>query len=547
MKTFNLRLAASIGCATLSIATAFAQNPTGNAGNGVSILTFHGDNARLGWNNRETILRPDTVTPTNFGKLWEAPLDDLVHGSPLYVWGLDIGGKRQDVVFAATNRNSVYALSATNGKILWASKEISPPLTDGQYGGGWRPDEKHGILSTPVIDAKAGAIYVCLARAAGLKQIYQVWGLNIRTGKTLPGWPVTLNGSYHGAHFRPGQLIQRGALLLQNDWVYVPFGGRGDIPPWRGWVMGVNTKNPSSQQRVFCTSTTTDGAGIWSAGGVSAAPNGDLFIITGNGDYDFPKGDNLAQSVVRLQADKTGLNFSRQSKDFYTPANHLFLDEQDEDLGGATGIILPDQPGTSTPHLLFTGGKDGCAYLLNRDNLGGIGGELLKKRYFCDPNATYHEGIRATPAYFDAGAQGRFLFVTGDNPGPDGNLGMVALRIAPETPGGPMRFSRVWTLPRQLIRPSSPVVTSNGSRHGLVWVVEPQSPDNPDISILHVYDALTGKETFHSEANGANDRLVGGRIFTSVTVANGRAFVGARGVFCYGPGAKTTKTANAKP
>lgn len=510
-----------------------SARPEATGQSAVSITTFHGENSRLGWNARETRLTPANVVPATFGRRWHTALDDVVHGSPLLVADLEVKGKRQDVVFAATNGNSVYALSAADGSILWESKALAPPLTDSQFGWG-RGKDPHGILSTPVIDLKTGTLYVCMPRARGLRQVFQSFALDIRTGKTRPGWPVTLDGEYRGARFTPGQLMQRGALALHEGWLYIPFGGRGDIPPWRGWVIGINTKNPKEKTRAFCASTSTDGAGIWSAGGVSIAPNGEFFVITGNGDYDFPQGNNLAQTVIRLRADSKGFGFSRQSKDFYTPENHLFLDEQDEDLGGASALVLPEQPGTSTPRLIFTGGKDGLAYLLNRDNLGGVGGEVQKFRYFCDPKATYHEGIRSTCAYFDAGAAGRFLYVPGDNPGPDNNLGMVALKLEPDTPGGPMRFHKVWTLPRQLGRPSSPIVTSDGTKNGLVWLVEPEYKDGGGVSVVRVYDALTGTETYNSETNSAQDRMEGGRNFTSITVANGRAYVGAQGVFCYG-------------
>jgi hypothetical protein len=90
------------------------------------------------------------------------------------------------------------------------------------------------------------------------------------------------------------------------------------------------------------------------------------------------------------------------------------------------------------------------------------------------------------------------------------------------------------------------VVSSAGPKNGLIWVVEPTAPDNPRASILHVYDALTGAETYSSETNGAADQLDGGRNFTSVTVANGRAFVGAAGVFCYGLGEKTARAQTGK-
>lgn len=510
--------------------------PGGAPTAGVPILTYHGDNARLGWNAHETALTPERVASPAFGKLWDNPLDGFVNGSPLYVPKLTgvrgIDGA-MDVVFAATVSNSIFALNAADGKVLWEARNLSPTLTAGQFNGSWNSPEKHGILSTPVIDRERGAIYVCIPKVKGLRQVYQAWGVDLRTGSVLPGWPVTLDVTYKGTRFHAGQVMQRGALTIHEGWLYVCFGGRGDVPPWRGWLIGIDTKKPTAPQRGFCTSPVSDGAGVWSAGGVSVAPGGELFAVTGNGDFDIDRGgDNLAQTVLRLRAERGGLRFSRTARDYYTPSNYKFLDEQDEDMGGATALVLPDLPGCATPRLLFTGGKDGCAYLLNRDRLGGLGGQLQRTRLFSEEKATYHEGIRATAAYFDSGKE-RFLYVPGDQPGPEGNLGLTALRLVAPGADKPARFERVWTLKTMLRRPTAPFVTSDGPRGGVVWLVEPTGDDDEAPSALRAYDALTGKALYNSDRT-VGDKLVGGRKFVGPSAADGRVLIGARGVFCYG-------------
>jgi hypothetical protein len=269
--------------------------------------------------------------------------------------------------------------------------------------------------------------------------------------------------------------------------------------------------------------------------------------VTGNGDFDlFRGGQNLGQTVLRLRPRGQELQFTRQRTDYYTPPNYKHLDDQDEDMGGATAIVLPDQPGTRTPRLLFTGGKDGLAYLLNRDNLGGIGGELQKQRFYGDPKAIYHEGIRATPAYFDAGSKGRFLFLAGDETGPQGQNGLMALRLTTNGANGPARVQQVWTITQKqrLERPTSPVVTSQGSRNGIVWTVETRDEPNP---VLRAYDALSGRELYHSDMGPETERLIGARRFISPTVVNGRVFIGARGVFAYGLVKRTAAVPVATP
>src|SRR5438270_5662963 len=59
---------------------------------GVDVLTFHGDRARLGWNRKERLLTPASVSSGAFGKLWERPLDGQIYGAPLYLSGFRIGG-----------------------------------------------------------------------------------------------------------------------------------------------------------------------------------------------------------------------------------------------------------------------------------------------------------------------------------------------------------------------------------------------------------------------------------------------------------------------
>src|SRR5262245_17503998 len=129
-------------------------------GRGVNILTFHGDAVRLGWNARETALTPARVNPGQFGKLWETRLDGQVYGSPLHVSRLRIDGERRDVVFAATENNSVYALDAADGKILWGPKTLAPALTEAQFNDCTNIRPLHGITSTPAIDLDRKTIYV---------------------------------------------------------------------------------------------------------------------------------------------------------------------------------------------------------------------------------------------------------------------------------------------------------------------------------------------------------------------------------------------------
>src|ERR1700741_2092022 len=78
----------------------------------VSVLTQHNDNARTGQNPNETTLNTSNVNQTSFGKLFWRTVDGFIYAQPLYVPGLAIQGATHNVVYVATEHNSLYAFDA---------------------------------------------------------------------------------------------------------------------------------------------------------------------------------------------------------------------------------------------------------------------------------------------------------------------------------------------------------------------------------------------------------------------------------------------------
>ena len=74
------------------------------------------------------------------------------------------------------------------------------------------------------------------------------------------------------------------------------------------------------------------------------------------------------EAVIRLQP---GPVFSGSTTDFWAPTNWMTLDASDADLGGS-GPLIVDVPGATPSTLVVALGKDGRAYVLNRNNLGGV-------------------------------------------------------------------------------------------------------------------------------------------------------------------------------
>ena len=151
-----------------------------------------------------------------------------------------------------------------------------------------------------------------------------------------------------------------------NGIVYVPFSGYLGTATHITWLgrrrAGIN--NPSN---VMAWATTAIGGGIWGHSGV-ASDGIHMFVITGN---TFNTGGNWmgGEAIIRLQA---GPIFSGQPSDYWAPTNWFSLDQGDTDLGGVSAMLI-NVPGANPSQLVLALGKDGNAYLLNRNNLGGIG------------------------------------------------------------------------------------------------------------------------------------------------------------------------------
>src|SRR4051812_44156642 len=78
----------------------------------VSVLTQRNDNARTGQNLNETTLNTSNVNKNSFGKLFWRTVDGYIYAQPLIVAGLNVQGRIRNVVYVATQHNSIYAFDA---------------------------------------------------------------------------------------------------------------------------------------------------------------------------------------------------------------------------------------------------------------------------------------------------------------------------------------------------------------------------------------------------------------------------------------------------
>src|SRR5579864_149299 len=194
-----------------------------------SVTTYHYDNRRTGWNSNEPTLTPTTVGSSYFGLLRTVPLDDQVDAQPLYMPAINItSGQFQgmyDVVNAATENNTVFAIDAESGAVLLTANFGAPvhqPLGCNNNG------PNVGINSTPVIDPTSNTLYVMVYTQQSTGPAYFLHALDLGslTDKVAPRLVTasqTLNDD-STFNFNAKYQRQRPALLLANSNVYAGFG-----------------------------------------------------------------------------------------------------------------------------------------------------------------------------------------------------------------------------------------------------------------------------------------------------------------------------------
>jgi len=495
--------------------TVFAQTP---------VTTAQYDNARTGANLHESVLTPRNVNPAKFGKLFVMPVDGDVYAQPLYVPQLEIPGKgSHDVVFVATEQNSVYAFDATHeGQALWHVNFLNTArgvatVRWNQVGCSFL-GEDIGITSTPVIDAASRTLYLVVRTAeqsGGQTLFYQrLHALDITTGAERPASPVLIRAVSRGAsswfgwfssdvHFHALMENPRAAMLLSNGTVWIAWGSACDAGTYYGWVLGYDGQT-LKQTGAFNAAPDRNQSGIWQSDtGIAADEEGDVYAITGNGKFTLPSGGrDYGDSVIRLHAE----NGTVAVRDFFTPSDEAELNRTDADLGSGGPVLLPGR-------LMVAAGKSATIYLLDRDRMGkfrpGADGHALQAVH------GLAGGVYGAPAYWN----GHLYFFAQNDVLKD--FAFVNGRLST----GPVHAGKVdFGSPGAI-----PSVSANGMKDGIVWIVLTKGHrERQRESVLQAYDAAdVSKLLFTTDGRNSPGQALR---FTIPVVANGRVYVAGRNV-----------------
>lgn len=510
-----------------------------------NVLTYHNDNARTGRNLQETLLTPANVNSTTFGKLFSYSVDGYVYAQPLYVSNVPVAGQLRNVVFVATEHNSVYAFDADNqtGTPLWRVSFVDPAngITTVPYqdtasppgytgpgpvipGGCADLTPEIGISGTPVIDRATGTLYVVAKtkeiNGAAVAYEHRLHALDIATGASRPGSGRALQASVPGTTlpndgnsrvlFQSLRQNQRAALLLNKNIISISFSSHCVIRPYQGWVLAYDAKTLDQLGAFNVVPNDPKGkGGIWhSGGGPAADASGNVFVMTGDGPFDPSPGvDSYSDSVLKLT------NGSLKISDYFTPFNQQELENANADMSAAGPLLLPDQS-VGPPRLMLSLGKQGVAYLLNRDNLGkfqaGSDSQIVQS-FTWGLCGTGRCLIFGTPAYFENTV---YMAAAGDK------LKAYTLGNGQLILSGESTNSFPWP-------GATPVVSANGASNGIVWVVESNGSGAP--AVLHAYSAADVIiELYNSSENAARDNPGPAIKFSVSTVANGKVYVGSQ-------------------
>jgi len=473
------------------------------------------DYGRTGANLQEWMISPSNLDATRFGKLFSRSIDDSVYALPLIVPNLDFSGRRRNVMFVATMGNTVYAFDADDpreSEPLW-SRNLGTPAS----GDGWIGPTRHGILGTPFIDVPTGTLYVVAVIAKDNE--YNLWvnALDIYNGSPKYNSPQPLSFPFAGPEGTLTNVkgaLQRAGLLMVDDVLYIAFGNIVPDPNdqhWsqEGFVQAFNARDLTQRLAVFQTTPSGKKGGIWQAGrGIATDGMGNIFVSTAGGFYDGVR--NFGSSTLKLRLP------SLQPADWFTPANHefLFLNNIDMSAGGVT--LIPNST------LMFSGGKEGVIFLLNRTNMGKLeGANTGPLQRFRASQGCHHEDCAQTlgTAFWRRRNDGLlYVWDQGD-----------VLRA--------YKFvdNRFVTTPIAVsaVKPGitgGPTVSANGADEdsGIVWAVTTQANrnDRQAAGTLRAFLAAdVSKEIYNSDTNGARDTLGAFTRFAPPVVANGKVYV----------------------
>jgi hypothetical protein len=513
------------------------REPVADAASGFKgVLTWHNDNLRTGRNPNESKLTLANVNSTTFGKLFVINTDGVVDAEPLYARNLTVNGGTHNVLFVASEHDTVYGFDADTGATLWQvtllgqGEKTSDPRGCGQV----KPEI--GVTSTPVIDLTAGAhgtIYlVAMSKDSGGNYHQRLHALDVTTGAEEFGGPVEIQAQYPGTGdgsqggfviFDPKQYKERAGLLLLNHVVHTTWASHCDIRPYTGWIIGYDQTTLAQQSVLNITPNANEGA-IWAAGaGPAADSGGNIYFLDANGKFDtqldakgFPVNGDYGNAIVKLSTKNGQLTVA----DYFNMYNTVSESQADEDLGSGGAMVVPNiKDSNGKAHQLVIGaGKDANIYIANRMNMGKFNPNNNDQLYQ-EVQGALGGSVFSAPAF----ASNRIYYgAAGDKIRAFGFDSNAKLNPTPQS-----QTSNSFGFPG-----TTPSISGSTAKNMILWAAENSNP-----AVLHAYNANDlAVELYNSnQASGGRDQFGNGNKYVVPMIANGKVYVGTtKGVGVFG-------------
>jgi outer membrane protein assembly factor BamB len=493
----------------------------------VDITTYHYDNFRTGWNSKEKTLTPANVASAKFGLIASTVLDDQVDAQPLILGNQSVNGlSAREVVYIASEGNTVYAVDANTGDILLQRNLGTPVPRTSLPGQCTNGGPNLGINSTPAMDPQTHTIYLIAYTYESQKPVYRVHALDPSTledtvtPRLIKASAKLSDGSTY--NFDPHESRQRPGLLLSKGTLYAGFGSFCDYDAnlSRGWILGWTVKKlkplPANELTDSLAHSTNNFflSAIWMSGyGLAGSAAGDVYFITGNSDYagnSFDPVNNIEESVVQMPPDLSGV------KHLFTPmdAQHGWkaLDQADMDFGAGGFMLLPPQQGQPS-NLAVATGKAAVTYVFNADDVSNGQGNGGKEYSNINTDACW-----CGPSYF-VGSDGKPRIVT------SGNNSAKSYKL---TATGTPKLTLDKTLgqvegvyfPGFLTSVSS---IGTKAETGIVWAMGRPTDFSQEVIKLHAFDAEKGGQIFVTNAGYWTNSISDSN--TVPVVANGKVYI----------------------
>jgi Legume lectin domain/Chitobiase/beta-hexosaminidase C-terminal domain len=514
----------------------------------VDVTTWHNDLARSGVNSQETILTTANVNTNTFGRLFSVTVDGQVYAQPLILSGVSIGGGTHNVVYIATEHDSVYAIDADSGATYAQVSLIPAGGTTVNTSSDLTPacgdiEPEVGITGTPVIDPSSNTLYVVAKSKVNGSIVQFLHALNAGTLAENAGSPVEIQASVAGkasdgdgtlVAFNPITEHQRPALALDKGHVLITWASHCDHTPYHGWLIAYNAQTLAQEAAWNATPNgepngTLSLAGIWMSGAAPAVDaNGNIFLATGNG-YENGTTD-FGDSVVKLGPPANG---TFPVLDYFVPFNESGSNTLgDTDLGSGGVLLLPKT--SNGAQLLAQAGKAGTLHLLDQNNLG-------KSCLLLSPACTTNDSqvpqeitgagaMFSTPAFWN----GKIYWNSAGNPAvaysfDAGGSGLMSATPVSQTASSLGTFART----------DAASISANNLTNGIYWLMH----NTGELLAFDATDLTT--LLWNSGQSGGRDSPGSATKFAPPTIANGKVYVGnLTSVVAYGllNGQATTPT-----